>query len=155
MWLASILVINTLTMLTIAYADRGRPTLKDDERFRNGLVRDLKTIKPKIVYYTLNLKISETLSYQISVNVSMSHTRKCNSKHENQTKNVDEDNLQRTVLTIPDVSEEPQEINTVWINVIKCIEVTVIYVIFFILAVLFILVLLMSYKIKLIRFNSS
>ena len=93
-------------MLTIAYADHGRPTPKDDERFRNWLVRDLKTIKPKIIlYYTLNLKISETLSYQNSVNVSMSHTRKCNSKHENQNKNVDEDNLQRTVLTIPEVSD--------------------------------------------------
>ena len=42
MWLASILIINMLTMLTIAHADRGRPTLKDDERlFRNGLVRDI------------------------------------------------------------------------------------------------------------------
>ena len=29
-------------MLTSAHADRGRPTLKDDEHFRNGLVRDLK-----------------------------------------------------------------------------------------------------------------
>ena len=29
-------------MLTNTHADRGRPTLKDDERFRNGLVRDLK-----------------------------------------------------------------------------------------------------------------
>ena len=85
----------------------------------------------------------------------MSHTRKCNSKHENQTKNVDEDNLQRTVLTIPEVSEEPQEINAVWINVNKCIEVTVIYVIFFIIGCIFILVLLMSYKMKFIRFNSS
>ena len=57
-------------MLTIAFADRGRPTLKDDERFGNGLVRDLKTIKPNMLYYTLNLKISGTLSYQNSVNVS-------------------------------------------------------------------------------------
>ena len=36
MWLAKILigilVINTLTMVTIVHADRGRPTLKDDER---------------------------------------------------------------------------------------------------------------------------
>ena len=38
MSLASIVVLYTLTMLTIAHADRGRPTLKDDERFRNGLV---------------------------------------------------------------------------------------------------------------------
>ena len=47
MWLGKtligILVINTLTMLTIAHADRGKPTLKDDERpFRCGLFRDLK-----------------------------------------------------------------------------------------------------------------
>ena len=41
MWLASILIINTLTMLTIAHADRVRPTLKDGERFRNGLFHDL------------------------------------------------------------------------------------------------------------------
>ena len=46
MWLGKtligILVINTLTMLTIARADRGKPTLRDDERpFRYGLFRDL------------------------------------------------------------------------------------------------------------------
>ena len=35
------MVINTLTMLTIAHANRGRPTPKDDERFQNRLVRDL------------------------------------------------------------------------------------------------------------------
>ena len=103
----------------------------------------------------LNLKISETLSYQNSVNVAMSHTRKCNSKHKNQTKNVDEDNLQRTVLTIPEVSEEPQEINAVWINVNKCIEITVVWF-SLLLAALFILVFLMSsYKIEFVRFNSS
>ena len=38
-------------MLTIAHADRGRPTLKDDERFRNGLVRDLNE-------FTMNAKLS-------------------------------------------------------------------------------------------------
>ena len=27
-------------MLAIAHADRGRPTLKDDERFRNGYFHD-------------------------------------------------------------------------------------------------------------------
>ena len=31
MWLASALIIAMLTMLTTAHADRGRPTLKDDE----------------------------------------------------------------------------------------------------------------------------
>ena len=41
MLLASIFLLNTLTMLTIAHADRSRPTLKHDERFRNGLVCDL------------------------------------------------------------------------------------------------------------------
>ena len=30
------------------------------------------------------------------------------------------------VLTIPEGSEEPQEINAVWINVNKCIEITVV-----------------------------
>ena len=40
--LIGILVINTLTSLTIVHADRGRPTLKDDERFQKGLLRDLK-----------------------------------------------------------------------------------------------------------------
>ena len=34
MSLESIVVLYTLTMLTIAHADRGRPTLKDDERFQ-------------------------------------------------------------------------------------------------------------------------
>ena len=47
MWLRKtligILVINTLTMLTIAHADRDKLTLKDDERpFRYGLFRDLQ-----------------------------------------------------------------------------------------------------------------
>ena len=37
MWLASALIITTLTMLTIAHVDRGRPTLKDDERFLNRM----------------------------------------------------------------------------------------------------------------------
>ena len=35
MSLASIVVLYTLTMLRITHADRGRTTLKDDERFRN------------------------------------------------------------------------------------------------------------------------
>lgn len=42
MWLVSVLVINTLAMLTIAYADRGEPTLKDDERFQNCSILNLK-----------------------------------------------------------------------------------------------------------------
>ena len=40
--LIDILVINTLERLTIVHAERGRPAIKDDERFQNRLVRDLK-----------------------------------------------------------------------------------------------------------------
>jgi hypothetical protein len=36
------LLLETLTMLTNAHAVHGRPTLKDLERFWNGLVRELK-----------------------------------------------------------------------------------------------------------------
>ena len=59
MWLASILIINTLTLLTIAHADCGRPTLhqlKDDERpFQYGLFRDLKmNAKSMPVSYSMN-----------------------------------------------------------------------------------------------------
>ena len=44
MWLTIVywFIIYTLIMLTTAHADRGRPTLKDDERFRQVLVRDLQ-----------------------------------------------------------------------------------------------------------------
>ena len=47
MWLGKtligFLVINTLTMLTIAHTDRGKPARKSDERpFRYGLFRELK-----------------------------------------------------------------------------------------------------------------
>ena len=49
MWLGKtligFLVINALTMLTIGHADRGKPTLKNDERpFGYGLFRDLKML---------------------------------------------------------------------------------------------------------------
>ena len=39
MWLASLFILTRLTILTITYADRSRPTLH--EPFRNGLVCDL------------------------------------------------------------------------------------------------------------------
>ena len=48
MSVASILILYTLTMLTISHADRGRPTLKDGERFRNGLVRDLNELTKNV-----------------------------------------------------------------------------------------------------------
>ena len=41
MWLITVFIINTLTMLTMAHAYRGIPALNDHDRFRNGLVRDL------------------------------------------------------------------------------------------------------------------
>ena len=71
MSLASIVVLYTLTMFTIAHADRGRPTLKDDERFRNGLVRDLnenaKTIYMNAKCTKLNLNINlKTMLYENS-----------------------------------------------------------------------------------------
>ena len=37
-------------MLTIANADRGKPTLKDDERFRTGLFHDLDNRTLMYVY---------------------------------------------------------------------------------------------------------
>ena len=44
MWLTTIYryTIYTPIMLTIAHTDRGRPTLKHDQRFRHGLVRNLQ-----------------------------------------------------------------------------------------------------------------
>ena len=69
MWLGKtligIFVINTLTMLTIAHADRGKPTLKDDERpFRYGLFCDLKmnakmNAKSMPVSYSMNAKLTK------------------------------------------------------------------------------------------------
>ena len=53
MWLGKtligILVINTLTMLTIAHADRGRPTLNDDERLKRYTLRIGST--PTFLYF--------------------------------------------------------------------------------------------------------
>ena len=48
-------------MLTIAHADRGKPTLKDDERpFRYGLFRDLQmNAKSMPVSYSMNAKLTK------------------------------------------------------------------------------------------------
>ena len=61
-------------MLTITHANRNRPTLKDDERFRNGLVCDLNefTMNAKSIYMNakrtkLNLNINlKTMLYENS-----------------------------------------------------------------------------------------
>ena len=53
------MILYTLTMLTITQADRSRPTLKDDERFRNRLVCDL-TMKAKL---SLNMFTMVTITH--------------------------------------------------------------------------------------------
>ena len=94
MWLASILFLYTLTMLTIAHADRSRSTLKDDERFRNGLVCDLKEkLKMNqiisIQSQTISIQ-SQTISHKNScINISMNSTMKCISNCLN-TKNIED-----------------------------------------------------------------
>ena len=94
MWMASILILYTLTMLTIAHADRSRPTLKDDERFRNGLVCDLEMKLKTLLCSTCSKTISRAISYTNSpLNVSMNYVRKCDSivnliQDKRSTKNV-------------------------------------------------------------------
>ena len=136
MWLTTVLIVNMLTMLKIAHVDRGRPTLKDDELFRNGLVRDLKE---KLKLFNTNFK---TILYKkYCLNVSLNSTAKCYSKplnlktvvntiqHERKTVNIDKDKLQRTGK----YAEETQEINVTWES-FECIEVTLVFVICFIFA---------------------
>ena len=64
MWLAGILIINTLTMLTIALtpiAGNCKPTLKDDERaFRYGFC-DFKMNAKMILTNNQPYKLSYTL----------------------------------------------------------------------------------------------
>ena len=107
MWLTTVLIVNMLTMLTTAHADRGRPTLKDDESFQNGLVRDLKFLKEKLKLFNTKFKtILDKTEY--CLNVSLNCTAKCYSKplhlttvvntiqHERKTMNIDKDKLQWT-----------------------------------------------------------
>ena len=92
------LVINTLTMLTTAHANRGRPTLKDDERFRNGLVRDLKMnanmnakkllMNAKLTKLNTNMNLITMLYENTRSNVSLN----CSNPVNRSTKNVDEVN---------------------------------------------------------------
>ena len=67
-WLATVLILNTLIMVAIAHADRGTSTLKDDERFRNGLVRDLKMIIPN--------KCTRTVSKISRINLTINCSEK-------------------------------------------------------------------------------
>ena len=85
-------------MLTIAHADRGRPTLKDDERFRNGLVRDLKMnanmnakkllMNAKLTKLNTNMNLITMLYENTRSNVSLN----CSNPVNRSTKNVDEVN---------------------------------------------------------------
>ena len=63
MLLASIVVLYTLTTLTITHADRGRPTLKDDER--DGLVHDLNefTMNAKLFMYDKSIYMNAKSIY--------------------------------------------------------------------------------------------
>ena len=62
-------------MLTIAHADRGRPTLNDDERFRNGYFHDFK-IPTRMCTRSILCKNSR-------LNVLLHRTEKCCSNHSN------------------------------------------------------------------------
>ena len=91
MWLASILFINTLILLTIADTDRGRPTLKaKDERFRNRLFRDLDN---RTLMCTRSNLCSHVLLNRsnLSLNVLLNCAEKCCSNDVNRrTNNIDE-----------------------------------------------------------------
>ena len=131
MWLITLLIVYMLIMLTTAHADRGRPTLKDDEQFRNGLVCDLNL---KLKLFKINLLVYKTEYY--CLNVSLNCTAKCYSKplnlttvvntiqHERKTLNIDKDKLQRTGK----YAEVTQEINATWES-FECIEVTLVFII--------------------------
>ena len=135
-------------MLTIAHADRGRPTLKDDERFRNGLVRDLnentKTIymNAKTIYMnskrkklnrntSINLK---TMLYENSCLMSLDCSNAVNRSRKKQK--VPLIGKHDAVLIL---HEDTRYMNAGWKYVTSiCIEVTVIFVICFIFACIFV-----------------
>ena len=80
MWLASILFINTLTLLTIADTDRGRPTLKvKDERFRNRLFRDLHN--RTLMCTRSNLCLHVLLNRSNCLNLLLNCTEICLQSH--------------------------------------------------------------------------
>ena len=148
MSLASIVVFYTLTMDTIAHADRGRPTLKDDERFRNGLFRDLNE-NAKIIYMnaktiymnskrkklnrntSINLK---TMLYENSCLMSLDCSNAVNRSRKKQK--VPLIGKHDAVLIL---HEDTRYMNAGWKYVTSiCIEVTVIFVICFIFACIFV-----------------
>ena len=133
MLLASIFLLNTLTMLTIAHANRSRPTLKDDERFRNGLVCDLdnRTLmctRSNLCLYRVKLTIETKLTMNINVmNTMLCVSLNCSNDMNRSTKNVDEAKLQVTAINavLLLTKETRQYINAVWKLYVKSIEVHV------------------------------
>ena len=138
MLLASILLLNTLTMLTNTYADRSRPTLKDDERFRTRLVCDLNTMKAKLLAtmnakltmntkLTMNANVTKLLKTNMNLNSMLCASLNCSNDVNKSPKNVDEAKLQVTginaVLLL--TKETRQYINAVWKLYVKSIEVQV------------------------------
>ena len=111
-WLASILIINTLTLLTIAHGDRERPTLKDDERFRNGLVRDLDN--RTLMCTRSNICLHVLLN---RFNLLLGCTEKYSSNTvDRRTNNIDEVNFEVTyhAVVMILISEEIRHMNAVW-----------------------------------------
>ena len=58
MFLTTALMVNMLTILTTGHTDRGRPTPKYGEQFRNGLVRDQVTKLPMNPKFPMNAKLA-------------------------------------------------------------------------------------------------
>lgn len=108
MWLANALIVSyTLTMFTNTHADRSWPTLKDADRFRNGLVCDLKE-KLKNMNQTISILSQTILRKNSCINISM-NSMKCISNCLN-TKNVEDKRMGKYAgLTLTEV-EESQEI---------------------------------------------
>ena len=83
-------------MLTIAHADRGRLTLKDDERFRNGLVRDLDNRTLMCTRSNLCLHVLLNRS-NLCLNVLLNCAEKyCSNAVNRRTNNIDEVNFEVT-----------------------------------------------------------
>ena len=74
MFLTTALMVNMLTILTTGHTDRGRPTPKYGEQFRNGLVRDQVTKLPMNPKFPMNAKRKHNdqsyiyLKYKVYIN---------------------------------------------------------------------------------------
>ena len=79
-------------MLTNTYADRIRPTLKDDQRFRTGLVCDVtKNAKLTMnVKLTMNINLTKLLKTNVNLNTMLCVALNCSNDVNRSTKNVDE-----------------------------------------------------------------